>query len=415
MKKKITYTIVFLSFSLFCFSQEISTGSLTPNFNGSGGLSLDPDGNLYIGDFGDFLSAGDNDGLPNNVLKLDTDLNLSVYSPGFVGASGNAFNADGILFQSDVGNSTIYKIINGVRTFVTSTGISAPIGLAFDSQGNLFVCNCGSNSVQKITFNGDFVSSSTTFASGFPTFFCPNGLTIDENDNLYVSNFSNGNIVKITPSGTSTILTATPGGTTSGASNGHIDYHEGTQTLFIASHGSNKIYSLSINESPMTLNTIAGSGIRGNLDNEDALLARFSRPNGVAVTQTGDSIYINSAIPLTNTPNFPLNPQVIRLIKGVQSGNLSVESVSPFSNFKTYPNPVKSIFVLESDLTFNPQDLSLKIVNLKGQLIKEINSIEVINGKLKIVVDLSSLAAGTYLYTIYNSKKALKHGKLIKS
>ncbi|MCD2260773.1 T9SS type A sorting domain-containing protein [Psychroserpens luteolus] len=413
MKKKI-FLIITLLASLVSFSQEISTNSLTSNFNGSGGLSLDSEGNLYIGDFGDFLSAGDNDGLPNNVWKLDTNLNLTVFSPGFVGASGNAFDSEGTLYQSDIGNSSIYKIVNGVRTFVTSTGISAPVGLVFDSQGNLFVCNCGANSIQKITFTLGVVTSSSTFASGAPTFFCPNGLTIDENDNLYVSNFSNGNIVKITPAGIPSILITTPGGTTSGPSNGHLDYHQATNTLFIASHGSNRIYSLELDQALPTLNTIAGSGVRGNTDNENALLATFSRPNGVAVTQTGDSIYINSAIPVTNFPSNPLNPQVIRLIKGVQSGNLSVESVNPSSNFKTYPNPVKDTFTLESETPVYYKDLNIKLFDLKGKLIKEINAIKPTNGKLKIEIDLSSLAAGTYLYTIYNNSDAIKNGKLIK-
>ncbi len=53
-----------------------------------------------------------------------------------------------------------------------------------------------------------------------------------------------------------------------------------------------------------------------------------------------------SAIPLINTPNGPLNPQVIRLIKGVQSETLSVETVTPLSSIKIYPNPSPGVFTI---------------------------------------------------------------------
>ena len=126
MKTVVQLCFIFLGFGLFA---QVTVETITPQFNGSGGLSLDEEGNLYIGDFGDFLDAPDADGLPNDVLKLDTDLNLTTYSPGFVRASGNDFDSNGILHQSDIGVGAIYKIINGVRTFFTSTGISAPVGL----------------------------------------------------------------------------------------------------------------------------------------------------------------------------------------------------------------------------------------------------------------------------------------------
>lgn len=411
--KYLRYIILLIPMILYA-QEETSTVTLTSEFKGSGGLSLDENGNLYIGDFGDFLTAGDTDGQTNNVWKLDTDLNLSVFSSGFVGASGNAFDSNGVLYQSDIAAGAVYKVVNGVRTFVTASGISGPVGLTFDSQGNLFVCNCSTNSIQKITFNQGVVSSSTTFASGTPILFCPNGITIDDSDNLYVSNFSNGNIVKIAPNGAMSVIVSTPGGSTSGPSNGHLDYHQVTNTLYIASHGSNKIYSVDLDDVPYNLNTIAGSGIRGNIDSEDALLARFSRPNGVALTQTGDSIYINSAVPVTNIPNNPLNPQVIRLIKGVQSGNLSVESVRPISNVKTYPSIIEDKFYIEANVLSANHYINIKLFDIKGKIIKEVNDIDLNNGKLKIELELSDLSAGIYLYTIYNNSNVISNGKFIK-
>jgi len=382
MKKIIHLAFIILTTTLY---SQINVSSLTSSIKGSGGLSLDNQGNLYIGDFGDFLSAGDNDGLPNNVWKLDTNLNLTVYSGGFIGASGNDFDSNGILYQSDIGANAIYKIVNGIRTFVTSIGISAPVGIVFDSNDNFYVCNCGNNTIRKITSSG----VSTQFASG-SIFFCPNGITIDEDDNLYVSNFSNGNIIKITTTGVATVLNTTPGGSTSAASNGHLDYFQATRKLFIASHGSNQIYKMSI-DNPSDLEVIAGSGVRGNSDSNDALTATFSRPNGVVITQTGDSIYVNSAVPLTNIPNNPLNPQVIRLLKGVNGGVLSVESVTPPSfNLITYPNPVIDNFTIQVELT----NIDVKIYDVQGTEVKSFKDYRAAS------YDIKNLASGVYFVKI---------------
>ena len=400
MKKIITIVMLMLGAASFA---QVTLSTLTPEFNGSGGLSLDDEGNLYIADFGDFLDIPDPDGLPNDVWKLDTNLNLTTYSQGFLGASGNDFDSNGVLFQSDIRAGAIYKIVNGVRTFVTSTGISNPVGLVFDSNDNFYVCNCGNSTIRKVTPGG----VSTLFSSG-SLFLCPNGITVDEDDNLYVSDFSNGNIIKISTTGVATLLNTTPGGTTSGPSNGHLDYHEASRMLYIASGGSNKIYSLPI-DNPSDMQVLAGTGVRGN-DDGDAATATFSRPNGVAVSVTGDSIYVNSAIPITNNPSRPLNPSVVRLLKGVL-GTLSVETVTAsFYNVKEYPSPAKNEFTIEADLNFSGTELSIAFYDIQGRLMKELLSVEIEGGHLKVSVDISEFSAGTYFYSLIdeNGKKLFR-------
>ncbi len=292
---------------------------------------------------------------------------------------------------------------------LTNTGISQPVGLVFDSNNNFYVCNCGSSTIRKVTPAG----TSTLFSSG-SLFQYPNGITIDENDNLYASNFSNGNIIKITPTGTPSVLNVTPGGSTSGPSNGHLDYYQPTNTLYIASHGSNQIYKMELNNGN-ALTVIAGSGIRGNTDNTDALLATFSRPNGVVITSTGDSIYINSAIPVTNTPNNPLNPQVIRLITGVQSGTTSVSTLkSPSNNLKSYPNPVSDQLTIEFDLPFEYSGLTFKVFDSLGEIVFEKIGLKTIRKHINKTFDLSSLRSGHYTYSISSKNEILVDGLFIK-
>ena len=392
MKK--LYFIIFCIASATVFAQ-VNVSTITTEFNGSGGLSLDDDGNLYIGDFGDMLGGPDTDGIPNHILKLDTDLNLTQYATGFVGASGNDFDSNGILFQSDIRDNAIYKIVGGVRTFVTSDGIVSPVGIVFDSQDNFYVCNCGNGTIQKVTPSG----TSTEFASG-SLFACPNGITVDENDNLYVSNFSNTNIVKITPDGTTSVIGNTPAG------NGHLDYDINSKNLYIASYAGQQIFRLNIDSQDMGV--LAGTGVRGNDDGE-ATVATFSTPNGVAVTQTGDSIYINCAVPLSGPT---INPQVIRLITGV---TLAIEENTAASYYsKTYPNPANNHLTIEAYLPSIYSDVTINIYNILGNRLdlKKVN--HTTDKVFKQTLDISKYASGYYFYTVNQGAKQLFNGKFIK-
>ena len=345
--------------------------------------------------------------MPNVISKLDEDLIITQYATDFIRASGNDFDSNGVLYQADIGISTIYKIINGNRVFFSNTGISNPVGLVFDSNDNMFVCNCGNNTIRKITPSG----VSTPFSSG-GLFSCPNGITIDENDNLYVSNFSNGNIIKITTDGTPTLINVTPGGSNGAPGNGHLDYHEGLRTLFIASMASSTIFYLNI-DNTSNLEILAGTGVRGNNDGL-ASEATFSRPNGVAVTQSGDSIYINSAVPITDIPNIPLNPSIIRLITGVHDLLSNTDFDTKEYQVKTYPNPVKNQFSIEVSLFKDYNDLQIKLFDIQGKLIKEIKNISTDNQYLKVQLDISNFDSGSYIYAVYNRGNQLFNAIIIK-
>lgn len=390
--KNLNILILFF-LTTYGFSQ-VTVSTLTPSFKGSGGLSLDEEGNLFIGDFGDFLGIPDPDGLPNDVIQLDTDLNLTQYSTGFIGASGNDFDSNGILYQSDIRDNAIFKIINGVRTFVTSTGISSPVGIVFDSNDNFYVCNCGNGTIQKVTPSG----TSTQFASG-GFFACPNGITVDENDNLYVSNFSNNKIVKITPAGVTSMIGETALG------NGHLDYDINSRNLYIASYSGHQIYSLNIDD--LKMNPIAGSGVRGNTDGF-GLEATFSTPNGVAISKTGDSIYVNCAVPLAGAK---INPQIVRLITGLTFG---IEDRTVNYGQKAYPNPVQNSFTIEANIPSQYEKVVLKVHNILGSELLVLKDLPVVSAPFEKTIDISNLGAGTYFYSVYSDAQQLFNGKIIK-
>ncbi|MEM7185882.1 MAG: T9SS type A sorting domain-containing protein [Bacteroidota bacterium] len=392
MKKLLFPIMCLLAMSSFA---QVTVTTITSDFNGSGGLSLDDAGNLYIADFGDFLGMPDPDGLPNNVWQLDPQLNLTVYATDFVGASGNSFDNNGVLYQSDIRDSAIYRIVGGVRELVTADGIIGPVGIVFDSNDNFYVCNCGNNTIRKVDTNG----SSTLFASG-SIFACPNGITIDEDDNLYVVNFSNTNVVKIAPDGSTETIANTPAG------NGHVDYDPISNNLYIASYASNQIFSLNINDPQLRI--IAGTGERGNTDGEGSQ-ATFSTPNGIAVTDDGDSLYVNCAVPLSGAM---INPQIVRLITGLNS--LSVDDRNANYSVAAHPNPAQNEIVFSSEQPLAHERLALQVFNALGNTIIKLNDINTNGQALSYKLDISEWASGIYVYALQGDTGSVVNGRFVK-
>ncbi|MCB0279814.1 MAG: hypothetical protein KDD94_09945 [Calditrichaeota bacterium] len=268
--------------------------TLTPEINGgTGGLAVDDSGNIYIGDFGPDLNGGG-----DKVFKVSPEGNVSIFAQGLFGASGNQFDSQGNLYQSNISASRISKITpdGQVSTFVES-GLVQPVGIAIDKDDNLYVCNCGNNTIQKVTP----AKVSTLFASS-SLFNCPNGIALADDGNLYVANFVGGKVLRVSPGGSvSSFVTIV------GSNNGHITYFEGN--LYVAARGANRIYGVSLSG---TIKLIAGDGSRGVKDGP-ALNSGFSLPNDLAFSQDGKYMYVNDAVSTTGAT--VINPMVLRRIE----------------------------------------------------------------------------------------------------
>ena len=319
MKYGLLIALISAYYGSFC---QVTT--ITGEISGSGGLSLDSLGNLYISDFGDFLSI--TDGHLNNVYKMTPDGNVTVYATGFGSASGSAFNSQGILYQADIANSEISKIENGVVTLFANTNLVGPVGIVFDDNDDLFACNCNGNTIAKITPGG-----TTSIFSSSNLLNCPNGITMDNSNNLYISNFSDGNVIKIDTLNNASIFATIPGN-----NNGHIRYCPVDSNFYVCSHGSSSIYKVDLNGN---VELFAGIGIRGN-DDGPIDVSTFSRPNAIAISVTGDTMYVNSSVPLVNTFGNPLNPSLIRRIVNSKTGVASLGQVNlNAEDIIVYPNP----------------------------------------------------------------------------
>lgn len=263
---------------------------------GTGGISVDEDGNIYIGDFGESLD--DPGEMGNKVFKVTPEGEFSEYANGFQMASGNEFDSRDNLFQASVAGNFITKISPlGEQSKIISEGLSNPVGIAKDEQDNLYVCNCGGGYISKITPKGEmtqFVKSSLLK--------CPNGITRDPQGNFYVANFYNGAVVKITPDGKAENLVKLPG-----KNNGHLIYHN--DFLYVVARSAHQIYKISLDGKAALF---AGSGEKG-LTNGEALAASFCYPNDIGISPDGRYLYVNDVAD-TSTNGRKLAPMVVRKI-----------------------------------------------------------------------------------------------------
>lgn len=232
-----------------------------------GGVAVDALGFIYVADFRE------------TVYKIHPDGRASVFATGLYGASGNAIDAQGNLYQSSFNGNHITKIDRHGNQEIVAEGLTGPVGIAVDGE-SLIVCNCRSNTLARVFPRG----AVATFVES-PLLNCPNGITKAGDGNFYVVNFGDERMLKVTPDGEITEFATLPGG-----GNGHVTFARGN--LYATSFQGQRIYRVSL-AGDVTL--VAGTGAFGELDGP-ALEATFTFPNGIAAGPLGDRVYVNDYI-----------------------------------------------------------------------------------------------------------------------
>lgn len=396
---KIKYFLIvtaILFSSVRSFSQ-LTVETFTTPFEASGGISVDKSGVIYVANFGILL----NNATGTQVWKLLPDGTKNVFTNNLLGASGNSFGPDGNLYQSNIALNRISKIdTSGNTVTFASANIFSPVGIAVDPDGNVFVANCGSNTIAKITPQG----ISSVFASS-TLLACPNGLTMDSNRNLYTCNFGNGNVLKIDTNGLVSQLAFIPGGNAyPQGNNGHLTYANGV--LYVVGRGGNQIWKVTL-DGNTTL--IAGTGVRGQQDGP-ALESTWSTPNGIRASNSGDTLYINDAVPLSGPE---LNPIVVRRIIGLKTTsvqNLSSEIPERFELYQNYPNPFNPETKIRFDIV-KSGNYTLKVFDHLGRQLRILQNGNLSPGSYQIIFKTSDLSGGVYYYSLtgdeYTSTKRM--------
>jgi len=264
--------------------------TLAPLPAATGGVAVGADGNVYVADIG---AAPDRNGQRVYRVTPNGEVEIFVQDHLILGASGNAFDAQGNLYQSSLRHSQIVKISpdGGLSIFANSNqGVTNPVGLVFDEEGTLFVANCGGGNVLILNSDGEQVRTINS-----ALFNCPNGIALDDEKNIYVANFSNGNVLKIDAESFQTeIFVTLPGN-----NNGHITWADGF--FYLVDRGGARIYTLSLDGD---LEPFAATGERGHVDGPVGV-AQISLPNDLGISPDGDILYFNDAEPTTGSLNQP--------------------------------------------------------------------------------------------------------------
>ncbi len=320
MKKIISLLILFLAVTQAGFSQEsrvkgITVKNLTDTIRGSvGGMSIDIIGDLYVADF------------IRTVWRITRWGEVEVFTKDMYGASGNAIDPQGNLYQSEFYGNTISKIYRtGKIEEISYEGMDRPVGIAI-SEGNLYVCSYRNNVILKVNKEGEVTEFSKS-----ELFVGPNGISVGPKGELYVVNFRDPNVIKIDKEGNASVFVKLPTST-----GGHITFHQGN--FYITSFADHKILKVTPGGQ---VNVLAGSGEQGNI-NGQAGQAQFSNPNGIVGFR--NTIYVNDKI---TDPNGGPNQTIIRQIdfesisnlfqQALNSGGLE-EAKKVYQDFRSHPS-----------------------------------------------------------------------------
>lgn len=338
--------------ALLQVSSEAQTVSTLVNLNQGtmgDGITVAKNGDIYY-------SSGFGTSI-NKVFKITPEGAFSVFKENISNPVGIISDSLLNLYVPTYQGNSIRKIDStGVVTTIAS-GLNGPAGVVLNKKGELFISEFGANgstgnAIKRINTDGSIETFVTN--NSFANLI---GITIDEDENLYASNWTNGKVFKITPDKEVTLLAQL------GTNINQISYSNGY--LLLPTPTSNKIFRVNIETGEIKL--LAGTGKSGN-KNGISLFAEFSRPNGIAPSVTGDTLYVNDGgivkmITGLNLPDIALGGEFKN-----KKLSLEVAAVKEYDSLQV----VIDGSIMETFYSTSPEDSSFE-VSLEVDETKEVN------------------------------------------
>lgn len=349
------YIVSYLIFICQTFSQYSNLQVEVETLIGGGApftddIALDQDGTLYINDAIGVGSLQQPQG--KSIIRIVNQTQVDTFSSGFNLPLGNFLDENGnLLIANYLGGSIINIDTNGTKGVVKS-GIGNICDVVKDSNGNIFATR-SPNQIIKI----DTLGNLSILVQGAPLDLVL-GLTIDDDDNLYVANFRSGEIHKIYPESPREIeYIGTVGNYNEHGALGFLIYKDGF--IYCTGYANAKVYIIDL--STKTTNILAGTGEQGIVDGPGDS-AQFTNPNGIAINDLGDTLYISDDVDRTL--------RVIKINKSLQTNSDFLKN-NGFTLKQNYPNPFNPTttlsYVLESESI-----VKLNIYNTDGKHILEL-------------------------------------------
>lgn len=357
--------IALLLFSGFqIHAQQVETvGGPVPRVNN--GLIVDSSGTIYTSDL---FGSGFNGTRVHTFSPTGTS---QLLADGLTRPAGLAFDASGTLYVAEFSSNEISTIDTGGTVTLFASGLSSPSDLVFDPAGNLFVTNYGNGTISKITPSGTV----STFATGLSQ---PVGLAMDTSQTLYAASLNTGWIYRIDMTGAMDSLARV-----ADLPVGFMTYAKGN--LYLCSTGGHRIYKITLGGA---VSTFAGSGIAGTQDGA-AGVAQFTNPDGIAVSPTGDTLYVSEN-----------NTQLLRrILLDTGTWRDTDEELGMEMLDQNYPNP----FVGKTRIGYRVErgtEVRLRVLDAAGREVQVLVDATQEAGAHEVEWDASEVEAGVYMYEL---------------
>jgi sugar lactone lactonase YvrE len=263
------------------------------------------DGTLYVADF-------DN----GKLRAIDTESHVTttiINQPSFKRPFGMAFAADGTLYVStdndSAGNHTpmsgsIWRVdVDAKTATVVANAIGRPRGLAVLPDGRLAVADYLHHVVEVVdpatgkatTIAGAWDGAGMIDGAGTAAkFSAPYNIVVKADGTLLVSDFDNNRIRSVTMAG----ATSTVAGAGTGFADGSMASAQFSHPQAMAMADNGDIYVSDLGNfrvrriSGTTVETIAGDGQMGYIDNDNPLASEIYGLEGLSVVPDGSMVYV---------------------------------------------------------------------------------------------------------------------------